>query len=142
MGLAVEGSLDVGCGTYKYQVYRATDSTFSSTELPTETPTITETPFTSTFATIPTVAVVPLEFHGSGYFNEEDLPGRAQISEGAVESLTSKVCLYYKDTEIRPNGLRSLVETDEDVGTNKHEISFAWRENCIMDSNIEQSGID
>ena len=153
--LSEEGTLNVGCGTYKYQAFQLEDATTSSTAIPTTAPPVTEVATTEEAATevettavetisesspSPTVSYVPLELQGSGCVNEDDMLGHVEIKEGGVKIVALVLC-----DELNLDGIVSCSTSSDtstykkdiiDYNTNKHRVSISWIQDCAMEDDM------
>ncbi|KAF4995252.1 hypothetical protein FDECE_12859 [Fusarium decemcellulare] len=141
IGLASEGTLDVGCGNYSYQVDREPTRTSSTTELPSTTPTITSTSAstsastsTSTEEPVPTETEASFEIQNLQCNNEDDFEGHADISSNGVWDAVEQACADIKSDDMHMSPVyRPLVEEYEDIDSHKHRVTWSWIEGCYME---------
>ncbi|KAJ3539206.1 hypothetical protein NM208_g5583 [Fusarium decemcellulare] len=135
IGLASEGTLDVGCGNYSYQVDREPTRTSSTTELPSTTPAITSTSTTTTTEEPePTETEASFEIQNLQCNNEDDFEGHADISSNGVWDAVEQACADIKSDDMHMSPVyRPLVEEYEDIDSHKHRVTWSWIEGCYME---------
>ncbi|KAF4341816.1 hypothetical protein FBEOM_4273 [Fusarium beomiforme] len=125
-GLAAKGSVDVGCGTYSYQVSR--EPTTTTTTTTTEAQTTTEQPK-------PTATQAKLEMHNLQCNNEDDFKGHADIAHYSVGMVLLGACQEADEKQwtITPDS-EPRVKEYKDRDTHKHRITWSWLDGCTMEN--------
>ncbi|KAJ4263323.1 hypothetical protein NW762_006141 [Fusarium torreyae] len=138
--LAREGTIDVGCGNYTYQVDLKASETMSSTELMKETSTTVATSTAAPSTTEepelePTQDDAALEIQNLQCNSEDDFPGHADINLDSVLWAVNKACTSVKDDNMHMSPVyKPYAIEQEDLDTHQHRFTWSWIEDCTMDN--------
>ncbi|KAF5686645.1 hypothetical protein FCIRC_2788 [Fusarium circinatum] len=126
-GLATQGSIDVGCGTYSYRVSKKVESPTSGSA------TATSEAKTKTAEPKPTTTEVKFEVRNLQCNNEDDFRGHADISAGAVNEVILDACSHasqeylYMTPDSEP-----YVKEFKDSDSHRHRVTWSWIKGCSM----------